>query len=181
MIDSIRECGSCSACCTVIGVLELAKGTYEACKHLCEAGCGIYAERPGSCQTFACQWLRGVLEVDGAIDTEMRPDACGVVFDYQPDTAFGEVFTAWEVEPGASAVGHARSIIKGLEERFLVIIMSRGEDGEDGLGERRFVGPPHLVTQAAHVMCGRTSWQSLLGHESQAVIAPSTARTAPDT
>ena len=155
MSDSVRECGSCSACCYVIGVHELEKGTYETCAHLCEAGCGIYAERPGSCQTFECQWLRGALEVDGAIDTEMRPDACGVIFDYQPETAFGEVFTAWEVEPGASASGHARSIIKGLEESFLVIIMTRGPDGEKGPGERRFVGPPHLVTQAADVMWSR--------------------------
>jgi len=139
----------------VIGVHEIDKGMYETCEHVCEAGCGIYAERPGSCQTFECQWLRGALEVDGAIDIEMRPDACGVMFDYQPETAFGEVFTAWEVEPGASASGHARSIIKGLEERFLVMIVTRGPDGEKGPGERRFVGPPHLVTQAADVLWSR--------------------------
>jgi hypothetical protein len=153
--DPLRECGSCSACCTVIGVHELTKGTYETCEYLCESGCGIYAERPGSCQTFECQWLRGVLEVDGVMDTEMRPDACGVIFDYQPDTPFGEVFTAWEIEPGASASGHGRSIIKGLEERFLVIIVTRGPNGDKGPGERRFVGPPHLVAQAADVMWSR--------------------------
>jgi len=59
MSDPIRECGSCSACCTVTGVPEIEKGTYEACKH---AGCGIYADRPGSCRTFGCQWLRGMLD-----------------------------------------------------------------------------------------------------------------------
>jgi len=139
----------------VIGGHEINKGTYETCEHLCEAGCVIYAERPTSCRTFECQWLRGALEVDGVIDTEMRPDACGVIFDYQPGTAFGDVFTAWEVEPGASASGHARSIIKGLEERFLVIVMTCGPDGGKGTGERRFVGPPHLVTQAADVMWSR--------------------------
>ena len=148
MSDSMRECGSCSACCTVMGVPEIGKGTYETCEHLCGVGCGIYAERPASCRTFACQWLRGALEVDGAIDTGMRPDACGVIFDYQPDTVFGEVFTAWEVEPGASASGYARSIIEGLQERFLVMIMTRGPDGEHGPGRRSFVGPPHLVTRA---------------------------------
>jgi hypothetical protein len=155
--DSIRECGSCSACCTVIGVHEIEKGMYETCEHVCEAGCAIYAERPGSCQTFECQWMRGVLEVDGAIDIEMRPDACGVMLDYQPDTAFGEVFTAWEVEPGASASGHARSIINGLQERFLVMIVTRGPDGERGPGERSFVGPPHLVTQATDQLWSRES------------------------
>ena len=150
--DSIRECGSCSACCAVLGVHEIEKGTYETCEHLCKAGCGIYAERPGSCQAFECQWLRGVLEVDGDIDTEMRPDACGVIFDYQPETPFGEVFTAWEVEPGASASSHARSIVKGLAERFFVMIVTRSRVGEKGPGETRFVGPPHLVTEAADAM-----------------------------
>lgn len=152
--DPIRECGSCSACCTVMGVYEFEKSTYETCRHLCESGCGIYAERPESCQTFACQWLRGALDVDGAIDTDVRPDACGVIFDYQPETAFGEVFTAWEVEPGASAGGHAKSIIKGLEERFLIMIVTRGPDGETE-PERSFVGPRHLVTRASDVMWSR--------------------------
>ena len=151
---STRECGPCSACCTVIGVPELGKRMYEPCEHLCEAGCGIYAERPGSCRTFECQWLRGVLEVDGTIDTELRPDACGVIFDYQPLTASEDVFTAWEVEPGASASGEPRSIIQGLAERFLVMIVTRGPDGEKGPAERRFVGRPHLVT-AADEMWGR--------------------------
>ena len=152
MNDPIRECGSCSACCTVIGVPEFAKGTYEACKHLCETGCGIYAERPGSCRRFECQWLRGVLEVDGSVDTALRPDSCGVILDYLPESAFGAVFVAWEVEPGASASGHARDIIEGLAERFLVLVMTRDLDGGKGPGDRRFVGPHHLVSQASDVM-----------------------------
>jgi len=151
----MRECGSCSACCAVIAVHELDKGTYETCEHLCASGCGIYAERPGSCRSFECQWLRGVLEVDGSVDTEMRPDACGVIFDYRPETAFGEMFTAWEVEPGASASGHARSIIEGLQESFLVMIVIHGPDGEKGPGEHSFVGPPGLVAQAVDVMWSR--------------------------
>ena len=160
MSDSRRECGSCSACCTVIGVHEIEKGAYETCKHLCEAGCGIYAERPASCRNFACQWLRGALDADEAIDTEMRPDACGVVFDYQPDSAFGEVFTAWEIRPGASAGGHAGGIIRGLGESFLVIVMTVGPDGP---GQPTFVGPSHLVTQASDVMWSRPADRGIGG------------------
>jgi len=96
-----------------------------------------------------------MLEVDGTIDADMRPDSCGVIFDYQPETVFGQVFVAWEVEPGASASGHVRNIIKGLEDRFLVIVMTSSPDGEKGLCDRRFVGPPHLVMQAADVMWSR--------------------------
>lgn len=155
MSDPIRECGSCSACCSVIGVPEIAKGTYEACEHLCGVGCGIYADRPGSCRTFACQWLRGVLEIDGTIDPDIRPDSCGVIFDYRPGTAFGDVFTAWEVEPDASASGPARDVVEGLAERFLVMVMTLRPDGDGGLGDRRFVGPPHLVAQASDLMWSR--------------------------
>jgi hypothetical protein len=136
-----------------MGVPELKKGAWHACMHLRASGCGIYARRPASCRSFACQWLRGVLEVDGTIDTDLRPNACGVIFDYQPGTAFGDVFTAWEVEPGASARGHARDIVEGLAERFPVMIMAADPNGEDGTSRRWFVGPqrPHSsVTSGTH-------------------------------
>lgn len=135
-----------------MAVRELEKGAYEPCRHLCAAGCGIYADRPGACRTFECQWLRGVLEVDEAVDHDLRPDACGVIFDYQPATAFGEAYVAWEVAPGAAARGHARDTIEGLRGSFLVIIMTCGPDGETGLGDRSFVGPPHRVMQASELM-----------------------------
>jgi hypothetical protein len=143
----------------VIAVHEIGKGPYEACTHLCKAGCGIYVDRPGSCRTFECQWLRGVLEVDGTIDDGLRPDSCGVIFGYQPETVFGEVFEAWEVEAGASASGPARDIIRGLEESFLVIVTACGPDGEQGPGDRRFGGPPHLVAQALDVLWSRRAHQ----------------------
>ena len=155
MNDPTRGCGPCNACCTVMGVPELGKGTYETCEHLCGAGCGIYAHRPGSCRRFECQWLRGMLEVDGTVDTGMRPDSCGVIFDYQPGGAFGEAFLAWEVEPGASARGPARIILEGLAEGFLVIVTTPGPDGGKGPGDRRFVGPPHRVSQASDAMWSR--------------------------
>jgi hypothetical protein len=86
-----------------------------------------------------------VLEVDGTVDGDLRPDVCGVIFDYQPGTAFGDIFTAWEVEAGASARGRARDIIEELAERFPVMIVASDPDGEDGMSRRRVVGPrgPH--------------------------------------
>ncbi|MEM7415905.1 MAG: hypothetical protein AAF389_10445 [Gemmatimonadota bacterium] len=152
---SVRACGSCSACCTVMSVREIGKEMYESCTHLCEAGCGIYAERPGSCRTFDCQWLRGAVELDGVDATELRPDACAVIFHYQAESRFGEVFTACEIEPGASNRGHARSIIERLAEESLVMIVSPSRDGAKGPGERSFVGPRHLVTQATALLWSR--------------------------
>ncbi len=144
----LRECGPCTVCCTVLGVPELGKATYRDCEHLCGTGCKIYPDRPASCRTFACQWLRGMLEVDGSIDLELRPDVCGVMFDYQPDSAFGEAFTAWEYEPGASIRGPAADILAELSERFLVVVVSAPAT-EGGQPATRLVGPPHLVQQAA--------------------------------
>lgn len=135
-----RECGPCSACCRAMSVHELRKSAWQACQHLRASGCRIYARRPASCRSFECQWLRGVLEVDGTIDTDLRPDVCGVIFDYQPGTAFGDLYTAWEVEPGASERGPARDVIDGLSERFPVMIVSFDPDAQDGASRRRFVG-----------------------------------------
>ncbi|GMV03911.1 MAG: hypothetical protein AMXMBFR53_01930 [Gemmatimonadota bacterium] len=124
-----------------MSVHELRKSPWQACRHLGASGCGIYDRRPASCRTFECQWLRGVLEMDGAVDADLRPDACGVIFDYQPGTAFGDLYTAWEVEPGAADRAPARDVIAGLSERFPVMIVSFDPDGEDGASRRRFAGP----------------------------------------
>lgn len=155
MSDSLRSCGSCTACCTALGVPELGKSTYRRCTHLCDNGCGIYTERPGSCRTFECQWLRGLLELDDGIDMDLRPDACGVIFDYQPGSAFGELYTAWEMTAGASAAGPAGQVVEELAEHFLVLVVTPPEVGEDGPGWRGFLGPPELVRQAREAMRGR--------------------------
>ena len=148
MSDAVRECGPCTACCTVFAVSELEKGMHETCTHVCETGCAIYPDRPEPCRAFRCQWLRGLLEVDGTVDLTMRPDACGVVFDYQPQTPYGDAYTAWEVEAGAAEGETVRRIIEGLQEHFLVMIATRSAEGSDGIGERRFVGPPDQVARA---------------------------------
>lgn len=142
MTDPTRQCGPCTACCTVMAVPELEKGLHEACEHLGPTGCRIYADRPASCRSFACQWLRGLLEVDGAVDPGLRPDQCGVIFDYQPGTPLGDVYTAWEVEHDASLRGPAAEIIEGLAERFLVVVMTPGLVGQENPVVRRFMGPP---------------------------------------
>lgn len=149
--DAMRACGPCTACCTAVAVPELEKGAYQPCVHLCGSGCGIYAERPASCRRFECQWLQGMLEMDGGVDAALRPDACGVMVDYQPDSAFGELYTAWEIEPGAAAAGPGRDILRGLAETFLVLVVTPGPDGPG----RRFVGPDPHVRRANDALWSR--------------------------
>lgn len=70
-----RTCGSCTFCCKVMSVAELAKPVGEWCAH-CQPGkgCGIYAERPGECRTFVCQWL-----ADPRLPDLLRPDKVKVM------------------------------------------------------------------------------------------------------
>lgn len=138
-----RECGPCTACCTVFSISELEKGMFETCSQVCEYGCATYSKRPEPCRTFRCQWLLGVLEVDGSVDPEMRPDASGVIVDFQAYPQGIERYEVWEVEPGASECEPARSIIGELEEHFEVMIVTRSSAGTRGMGTRRFVGPVH--------------------------------------
>ena len=81
-----RECGRCTACCSVLAIVELQKPPRRACDHLCPSGCGIYEDRPASCREFHCLWLRGVIDADEAL----RPDRLGVMLDYFVMASSGE-------------------------------------------------------------------------------------------
>jgi hypothetical protein len=72
-----KSCGSCTTCCTVMGVPELKKRPWEQCPHVTAGlGCGIYAERPSGCRTFICGWL-----LDPSMGPDLKPENCHVVFD----------------------------------------------------------------------------------------------------
>lgn len=78
-----RSCGSCSLCCTLLRVEELAKPAGVDCIHQClgpdvAGGCGIHARRPPVCRGYRCLWLQGGLEDDE------RPDRTGAVVDLEP-------------------------------------------------------------------------------------------------
>ena len=53
-----RTCGTCTLCCKVAAVEEVAKPMGVWCPH-CQRnkGCAIYDSRPPSCRTFYCQWM----------------------------------------------------------------------------------------------------------------------------
>jgi hypothetical protein len=53
-----RTCGTCTLCCKVAAVEEVAKPMGVWCAHcLRNNGCAIYDSRPPSCRTFYCQWI----------------------------------------------------------------------------------------------------------------------------
>lgn len=74
-----NKCGSCTMCCKLMGIPELAKPVDKWCSH-CEigTGCSIYSSRPGSCVEFACAWLQGQDEKLKP-SVEFRPDKLKVM------------------------------------------------------------------------------------------------------
>ena len=71
-----KSCGSCTTCCTVMGVPELKKRPWEVCPHVAAGlGCQIYSERPSGCRTFFCGWL-----LDPNMGPDLKPQNCHVIF-----------------------------------------------------------------------------------------------------
>lgn len=104
-----RPCGSCTACCTVLGVKEPDKPPHTACVHLTGSGCGQYETRPRNCRRWSCLWAQGQL----AEDPGLRPDRLGLVLDVVvlPGTSF---IAAYEVWPGAGAAPAAVRLLEDL-------------------------------------------------------------------
>ena len=66
-----RECGTCTLCCKVVGVLEIAKPAGVWCPH-CKGGgkrCTIYDTRFASCRAFYCQWM-----IEKSLGPEWKPE-----------------------------------------------------------------------------------------------------------
>lgn len=98
--DSDRSCGECTACCTLLRVVELRKPQRFACDHVCREGCRIYEERPLSCREFSCGWLRG----ETPTDPQWRPDRLGVMVDSWTERQTGDRYVVlFEMWPEACA------------------------------------------------------------------------------
>ncbi len=110
-VESSRACGDCTACCTVMAVIELRKPSRRACDHVGRDGCRIHDARPESCRAFNCAWLRGVV----AGGEETRPDALGVMFDSFIERSTGATrVLAFELWPDALDAEPARAIVAAL-------------------------------------------------------------------
>jgi hypothetical protein len=126
-----------------MAVPDLGKANYIQCEHVCEKGCGIYAERPESCATFECLWLQGM--IDG--DERRRPDNLGIMFaeaktQQVPVRMKGKrnrivpVLIGWEVWPGARTDTKAAHFLGRMAKEAIVIIRdTEGNFRGDGPGQ----------------------------------------------
>jgi len=119
-----KSCGSCTKCCTVMGVPELKKRPWDECPHVVAgAGCGIYTERPSGCRKFICGWL-----LDPNMGPDLKPENCHVVF-YQKNeqnivaTCDANYPDAWR-KPNVIEFLHRLASTIGPNRR--VILMEKG-------------------------------------------------------
>jgi hypothetical protein len=130
--DTQNHCGSCTLCCKVLGVEEIAKPPARWCPY-CRVGqgCGVYEARPPSCRAYQCVWLQWRSEGEDVPDN-LRPDRCHVVIDadlngvdhyVRPDPARPE---AWRkpaiqsmIKGIAASTGGKVSLVLGVEIKLM--------------------------------------------------------------
>ncbi len=130
-----RACGSCTLCCKVLTIHELAKPSGTWCpKCAVGKGCTIYSERPTPCRTFLCGYLMGA-----QISESWRPNRAKMVlvFEDQGITVHVDPGTpmAWRNEPyysdlkrWSSEVAAVRAnVIIAIGRRVIVVLPQGGE------------------------------------------------------
>lgn len=111
----INHCGTCTACCTLLGVPTLKKGNYIKCQHECETGCAIYDSRPAECKGYECYWLKHP-------DNEnYRPDKLGVIVEVQA-SHLGPAVVVREIYEGAFNQPAVQEYIRPLCEQYQAFV-----------------------------------------------------------
>jgi hypothetical protein len=88
-----RRCGTCTLCCKVMAVPEIAKPLGQWCPHCARGkGCKIHETRPGGCRAFLCGWL-----IWAELGPEWKPEHSKVVVYREQES--GRRLTA-NVDPG---------------------------------------------------------------------------------
>jgi hypothetical protein len=87
-----RACRTCTLCCKVVSIPELAKAAGEWCAH-CQPGkgCGIHTRRPFVCRGAYCEWM-----ISKGLGPEWKPEKAKLVLF---KTNGGRRLTA-HVDPG---------------------------------------------------------------------------------
>ena len=138
-----RACGTCMMCCKVPAIEEFAKPPGVWCKHAVSGkGCGIYAERPGSCRAFYCLWMQ-----DASFGPEWKPEKAkfvvyvqrnGVNLQVAVDPSFPN---AWTKPPYQARI--RQWVADGAERR--------GDLSDDGVQVERDHAPARAGQRAAPV------------------------------
>jgi hypothetical protein len=133
-----RACGTCMMCCKVPAIEEFAKPPGVWCRHAVSGkGCGIYAERPGSCRAFYCLWMQ-----DDRFGPEWKPEKAkfvvyvqqnGVNLQVAVDPSFPN---AWTRPPFAARIRkwvsdgaeHGQFVFVRIGQRVIALLPDRDVD-----------------------------------------------------
>lgn len=126
-----RECGECTACCTVLTVdsTDFSKPAGMPCVHLGARGCGIHAVRPAICRTWFCAWRRVA-----AMPEDARPDRSGLLvslaFVREPQNCFEGVSINVKALRGREAIdkGMAAAVLDSVCDRLVPVWFSDGSE-----------------------------------------------------
>src|SRR5471032_2675247 len=96
---AMRQCGTCTLCCKVMGIAALSKPLGEWCPNcLPGKGCGIYPDHPQECRSFNCLWL-----TDESLSEEWYPKKSKIVLTHEGDRIVARVDPgtpdAWRKQP----------------------------------------------------------------------------------
>jgi hypothetical protein len=147
-------------CCKVPAIEELAKPPGVWCRHAVSGkGCAIYAERPGSCRAFYCQWMQ-----DASFGPEWKPEKAKFVIYVQQNgnnlqVAVDPSFpNAWTKPPYvglirkwvAEGAERGRFVFVRIGPRMIVLLPDRDVDlgrvdADDEIMVSRKPGPAGLV------------------------------------
>lgn len=82
-----RNCGSCTLCCKLYHVPEIAKAAGKWCQHcVTSKGCTIYTERPQPCRDFLCIWMQ-----DAGLPDDWKPNQSKMIASLSEATGFVHV------------------------------------------------------------------------------------------
>jgi hypothetical protein len=98
-----KQCGTCSLCCKLLGIVALDKPPHVWCTHCKpgDGGCMIHANRSAECRDFYCGWLA----IEG-LGPEWFPARCKMMIVPMADRIIINVDPAfpgaWRREPNYS-------------------------------------------------------------------------------
>jgi hypothetical protein len=124
-----RDCGACTACCTVLTVdtPDFRKPAGTPCEHLGARGCAIHAVRPHICRTWFCAWRRVA-----SLPDEARPDRSGLLvslnFVREPQNCLEGVSINVRALAGSDAIesGMAATVLDSLCDQLVPVWFSDG-------------------------------------------------------
>lgn len=142
IVGAARSCGTCSLCCKVALIPELAKPQGRWCAH-CKpgkGGCSIYRDsaRPSVCRTFTCAWV----ERD-AMPEDLRPD---LVHAYVSGLTTGDGISV-HVD-----TDYPDTWRTGKLARFIDSVSKRGVKVAIAVGHKRFAIIRGLLVRGADVL-----------------------------